>query len=688
MNMNPQMQQTISRIPVLAPLMAFMLALAARWPGGSFLTVDEAYHWFDRVEQFRLALANGDYAATNLIGHPGVTTLWLGAGGQWLFELLSAADMLNATDQEAFYTLVRLPIAVTTALVIALAYPLLNRLCGEHIALLATLFWIGEPFLVAHSQLLHLDALLTSFMILSLLLMLVALNDQSHPLMLSPWWLASGIAGGLALLTKSPALFLMPFAGLLALLQSFRSSKDQNDLRRLGGRALYALLAATVWIDAAIIVWVALWPAAWIDPLGAAGRMALQASAEGGSPHGWGNFFLGQAVVDPGPLFYPLTIAFRLTPWTLLGIIVWAWFVGRERCEIWNRRNRALLLIALFAALFIAALTFLPKKFDRYALPAFPALAILAAAGWSLGLEAIQRRIEASRPALARMAPVGGTALLLVVIGANLFWYRPYFLAYFNPLLGGGVQAQQVVPIGWGEGYELATAFVATQPNGADRPVAVRYEPVAGPFAPAGAAPLAAWQEPGRVDYAIVYIDQVQRAEKPETYLPLRALTPIYTVRLHGIEYAYVYQIPPPVAVPLTADFGDAIHLRGYHLDTAALRANGVISLTLEWQARAAIGQEYALFIHVLNAAGERVAQVDVPAGGARWPTSRWEEGRYVTLVQQIPTPADLPAGEYQLAIGLYDPTSFARLPLRMSADMPASAAGGDALLLARFMIR
>ena len=112
-------------------------------------------------------------------------------------------------------------------------------------------------------------------MILSLLLMLVALNDQSHPLMLSPWWLASGIAGGLALLTKSPALFLMPFAGLLALLQSFRSSKDQNDLRRLGGRALYALLAATVWIDAAIIVWVALWPAAWIDPLGAAGRMAL-----------------------------------------------------------------------------------------------------------------------------------------------------------------------------------------------------------------------------------------------------------------------------------------------------------------------------------------------------------------------------------------------------------------------------
>lgn len=687
--MKPHTQQAISGLPVLMPVMAFALALAARWPGGDFLTVDEAYHWFDRVARFRLALASGDYAATNLIGHPGVTTLWLGAGGQWLFEMLGAAGMLNVADQEAFYTLVRLPIAVTTALVIALAYPLLNRLCGRRVALPATLFWIGEPFLVAHSQLLHLDALLTSFMTLSLLLMLVALNDESRPLAWSPWWLASGIAGGLALLTKSPALFLMPFAGLLALSHAPAPGRNTRaDPRRYGKRVLHAALAAACWAGAAMLIWVALWPAAWVDPFGAAGRMALQASADGGSPHGWGNFFLGQAVVDPGPLFYPLTIAFRLTPWALLGIALWGGFTVRDRGAGGNERNRALLLILLFTIMFVAALTLLPKKFDRYALPAFPALAILAAAGWSRILDAVQRRIEASRPTLARMAPVGGSALLLVMIGVNLFWYHPYFLAYFNPLLGGGIQAQQVVPIGWGEGYELATAFVAAQPNGADRPVAVRYEPVAAPFAPAGAAPLAAWQEPGRVDYAIVYIDQLQREEKPETYMPLRALTPVYTVRLHGIEYAYVYQIPPPVAVPLTADFGDAIHLRGYRLDTAALRTNGAITLTLEWQARAAIGQEYALFIHVLNAAGERVAQVDVPAGGARWPTSRWEAGRYVTLVQQIPTPADLPAGEYHLAIGLYDPTNFARLPLRVSEDMPASADGGDALLLERFMIR
>ncbi len=63
-------------------LIIFLLALIPRvamW--GHIVTVDEAYHWFYRSSVFLRAVQNGAYGDTNLIGHPGVTTMWLGSIG-------------------------------------------------------------------------------------------------------------------------------------------------------------------------------------------------------------------------------------------------------------------------------------------------------------------------------------------------------------------------------------------------------------------------------------------------------------------------------------------------------------------------------------------------------------------------------------------------------------------------------
>ncbi len=83
---------------------------------------------------------------------------------------------------------------------------------------------------------------------------------------------------------------------------------------------LVDLCRCSIWAIVAAAVWLALWPAAWVDLPGAVGSIVHQAEADGGSPHGWGNFFLGQAVDDPGPLFYPVAMALRLTPWAMLGL--------------------------------------------------------------------------------------------------------------------------------------------------------------------------------------------------------------------------------------------------------------------------------------------------------------------------------------------------------------------------------
>jgi hypothetical protein len=492
------------------------------------------------------------------------------------------------------------------------------------------------------------------------------------------------VFGGLALLTKSPAVLLLPMIALIAVVGTLRTRL--SSLQPLA----FSLQRFSFWCFVAAAVWLALWPAAWVDPLGAVSRVAFQASADGGAPHGWGNFFLGRAVEDPGPLFYPVTVAFRLAPWTLVGLLL---FIGFWILDFGPRNRRAisgivsdqrlpLLVLALFAVGFSVAFSLPPKKFDRYVLPIYPALDVLAAAGL---VRIADCRLQIA-DWLRKQSAIGWVAVV-AVLGVNLALNYPYHLAYFDPLLGGGPVAARVVPVGWGEGYEQAGDFIAAQYNGADRPTAARYEPVLGPFAPAGAAPLAWWQIPGRVNYAVVYIDQVQRNDKPETFRPLlEEQTPIYTVRINGIDYAWVYQVAPSVATPLAADFGDALHLRGYALDATAVRSSGMLTLTLEWEARAAPGADYTLFAHVFDERGERVGQVDVPPADQRAPTSDWQPGRFYSRVQRIPLPPDLPPGAYHVAIGVYDPSTFARLPLRPAPPVFPEA-GADALALEPFIL-
>lgn len=702
-----------------------MAALVPRAFGhNAIVTVDEAYHWFDRVNIFLGAMVRGHYADTNIIGHPGVTTMWLGALGTLLRDMLAAWGMAAPDGSALDRELVRLPIAIVTSLCVALAFPLLRRLFGRPVALLAALFWLADPFMVAHSQLLHLDALLTSFVMLALLCALVATDDRrpttgdgrNHPVTMSSghlvksWrmWIASGVCGGLALLTKSPSIILLPMIGLILIADCRLQIADWRAGHvRLSSVVLRRLGILLVWVAVAVAVWFALWPAAWVNPLGAVGRMLRQAEADGGSPHGWGNFFWGQTVSDPGPLFYPVALLLRLTPWATLGavllpLVLWLRTKAERRRTKENARaivssghrvthdGRALLILTIFILAFMAMMTIPPKKFDRYLLPVFPAIDIMAAAGLVGILDCRLVIADWMRKQLAihNLHHAIPWFLIITLLAANLAWYHPYELAYYNQLFGGGPTAARVIPIGWGEGYEQVAAYINAQPNGRDHPVAAWFEPVLRPNLDNAVVPLAWIDRPGGVDYAMLYIDQIQRRDVPEAIDKLQKLTPIHTVRIHGIDYAYIYQLPQPVSVPRPADFGDAIHLRGYDMNASTIQSSGVLTLTLHWQAAAPVEKDYTMFIHVLNGRGEKVGQADVPPGAPRAPTSAWQTGHYIDAVQTIPVQVDQLTDRYWIAIGLYDPQTFARLPLHAPPMPAAPDDGGDALLLGPFQVK
>jgi hypothetical protein len=311
-----------------------------------------------------------------------------------------------------------------------------------------------------------------------------------------------------------------------------------------------------------------------------------------------------------------------------------------------------------------------PKKFDRYILPVWPALMTLSAAGLVEVWAWLQSR---------RWAP-GGKALPLGLLLAaqlgTLAWYHPYYLSYYSPLLGGGAAAQRMFLLGWGEGMDQAGAWLSAQPTIGEGQILAPLGPTLQPFVPVPVQGVRAIDTVA-ANYAVVYIESVQRGDMPDIYARIQSTVPLHTVTIHGIAYAHIYQLPRPVATPSGAAFGNTLRLHGY----TATQEGTTLVVTPAWDVRAAPQADLTLFLFVLDGAGNKVAQIDVRPGGTSYPpTDQWQPGQQIAVPLPIPLPAGLPAGTYSLALGLYDAATGGRLPL--IAGDPAPAAGADAALL------
>ena len=128
-----------------------------------------------------------------------------------------------------------------------------------------------------------------------------------------------------------------------------------------------------------------------------------------------------------------------------------------------------------------------------------------------------------------------------------------------------------------------------------------------------------------------------------------------FTTGTHSIIFApeaVVYQMDWPyrqIIAPqneAAALFGDAIRLRGF--DWA--EQEGALDLTLYWESATAVSDSYKVFIHILDAAGNLIAQADrTPVNGLA-PTHRWQPGDLVRDPLQLP----FPPGAAEVRLGLY----------------------------------
>ncbi|MCL5997963.1 MAG: YfhO family protein [Chloroflexi bacterium] len=132
----------------------------------------------------------------------------------------------------------------------------------------------------------------------------------------------------------------------------------------------------------------------------------------------------------------------------------------------------------------------------------------------------------------------------------------------------------------------------------------------------------------------------------------------------HPIITAHQYDIPmmqqrTDVRFTLPGTPAGDIRLLGYSLVTSTQ----ALSVTLYWSANLTVVQDYKSFVHYAPlSTPEPVRQADRFTRDGMYPTGMWLPGEVVSDTVRLDL-ADVPSGDYQLAVGWYDPDTLIRLP-------------------------
>lgn len=467
----------------------------------TFLTIDEL-KWAEGAAQFLKGLLTGQFALTYWHFHPGTTITWgsallLGLKCRSAPELISCAEA-QTTQLAAVIGWLRLSPVLWSTLGVVLVYSLGRWVLDKRIALWSSLFLAVDPFFVAHSRILNGDAVAGIFMGLSLLAFVGYMQHEKYR-----WLIGSAVLGGLAISTKLPAPILGLYITGLGLIQAIRHHS----------RWYFWAKTLLLWNGLVGLTVVLLWPALWVNPIETVQLMYHDAFAVGEVGAGHATYFLGETTTDPHWFFYPYVLAFRLTPVVCLGLLLGAILIPSQfiAATLPANTRRQVTVWVSFVLFVIVMANFSPKKLDRYIISVIPPLIILSI----IGLELLLKRLSITGVRVA----VGLFTMAWLFQSYFSVQAAPYYLTYYNPLLGGVAQAKQTIPVGWGEGLELAAHYLNQQPQANQRTASAWYSDI---FQPYFIGQRASFSDDGRgqlaADYVIFYINQLQR-QKPDAGL-------------------------------------------------------------------------------------------------------------------------------------------------------------------------
>jgi hypothetical protein len=529
--------------------------LAPRLPGlASFATLDEPY-WLSMGANFYYALGQREFQNTVYEYQPAVTTMWIitaamlvyfpeyrgfGQGypsynkgwldlfliehGKHPLELLQVARVIQV---------------FVIAILFLILYYFLRRFVNKYIAAFAVLFASFDPFFLSQSRMLDHEAMLSLFVMISVLALLAYLSQGRRFIFL----LISGIAAGLAQLTKSSALAILAPVGILFLIQVI-----QERGQGWGKSILSNVKIFLIWLGLLVAAYFIFWPGMWVAPkkmLYEVYGNAFSYAFQGGRLAVTGELDSSQFSLDfnlAGIRSLAEMILRRTTPLTWLGILFGFALL----------KQKELIYKMLFALLWVTAAAFIVmfgiaqgRNSPHYILCSYLALNLLAGLGWFTVVQRFSNRVALR------------SSVLLIALALQLWSaipFYPYYYTYENPLL---YRENADVPLfPYGEGLELAGQYLSTLPDAQNSTALVYYSRGCFSYFYPGTTvgfknyytdgnhPIELLNALTSADYVVVYYAVQGHLEKYAGYVQaLSKVKPIREVWIDGRKYVLIYRV-------------------------------------------------------------------------------------------------------------------------------------------------
>ncbi|MFA6982168.1 MAG: glycosyltransferase family 39 protein [Patescibacteria group bacterium] len=390
----------------------FVLFVVTRIPDlGHDVFNTDVWKWKARTYDFGTGVFTLDFEKTIQKYHPGVTLMWLGTFAVKAYNLYASLSKDNSLTEGlglifGLHFTQKLFVTFAIGFSLSVAFYVLRSLFGLKYALISAAFLVLDPFYIGLTRVFHLEGLMSSFMLSSFLLFYWFLKERKTGRLIY-----SGIFAGLAILTKTSAVYMIPFFGLALLM----------DFLMTGRKSLGKYVKALVFVVfITLLTFVILWPAMWTYPLKALNEL-YRGVFSVGVEQDHEQFYYGKFVGDPGVSFYFVVLALKSSVYLIPGLVGYAFVRKRMNKD----EKRFVLFCFAFAAFYFVQLSIPSKKLDRYILPSLIALILISSFFYYKLIDGLKKTYYA--------------ALVLLFLPAAFFMVRlhPDYFAYYSPYFGG-----------------------------------------------------------------------------------------------------------------------------------------------------------------------------------------------------------------------------------------------------------
>ncbi|MBT6401581.1 hypothetical protein HN803_01645 [candidate division WWE3 bacterium] len=402
-------------------LYAFGFYVLSRLPSlGHDMFNTDVWKWKQRIYDFGTGVFTLNFEKTIHRYHPGVTLMWIGT---WAVKVYNFSYRVftgsNPPDNniDALFNLhftQKLFIVLFVALIVALIFHVLKKLFGLRYAGIALALIVFEPFYVALTRVVHLEGLQSTLMLSSFLTLYLYVSKSKN----RKWLFVSALLGAWAVLTKTSAVFIFPFAAFLLFLYPLLSKNKPSEAFK------YAISNLLVWFLMFCAVFFISWPAMWTHS-GLVFETLKRGIVDVGIDGGHLQMFKGVWVEDPGPTFYWYVFILKSSLYLIGGVIGSLWLFKGLSSE---KKKFAFFTLA-YALLYAIEVSIPSKKLDRYLMPSMISLLLFAGLFFEWSVAKIAERYS------KRFMKVAALLFLpaVLVLGA----LHPDYFSYFSPLGGG-----------------------------------------------------------------------------------------------------------------------------------------------------------------------------------------------------------------------------------------------------------